>query len=66
MLHKLLEMSMDATVVDAAERPGGTWNKNRYPEPAVSGPLKKPDLPKTPRNRVFFRVDGRCAALVHE
>jgi len=31
MLHKLLEMGLDATVVDAAERPGGTWNKNRYP-----------------------------------
>ena len=31
MLHKLMEMGMDATVVDAAERPGGTWNKNRYP-----------------------------------
>jgi cation diffusion facilitator CzcD-associated flavoprotein CzcO len=31
MLHKLLEMGMDATVVEAAERPGGTWNKNRYP-----------------------------------
>jgi cation diffusion facilitator CzcD-associated flavoprotein CzcO len=31
MLHKLLECGMDATVLDAAERPGGTWNKNRYP-----------------------------------
>ena len=31
MLHKLQEMGMDAIAVDAAERPGGTWNKNRYP-----------------------------------
>ena len=31
MLHKLLESDMDAIVVDAAECPGGTWNKNRYP-----------------------------------
>jgi cation diffusion facilitator CzcD-associated flavoprotein CzcO len=31
MLHKLLELGLDTTVLDAAERPGGTWNKNRYP-----------------------------------
>ena len=31
MLHKLLEMGLDATVLETAERPGGTWNKNRYP-----------------------------------
>jgi cation diffusion facilitator CzcD-associated flavoprotein CzcO len=31
MLHKMLEMGMNAIVVEAAERPGGTWNKNRYP-----------------------------------
>lgn len=31
MLHKLLQQGLDATAVDAAERPGGTWNKNRYP-----------------------------------
>jgi cation diffusion facilitator CzcD-associated flavoprotein CzcO len=31
MLHKLLDMGMDATIVEAATRPGGTWNKNRYP-----------------------------------
>ncbi len=34
------------------------------PEPAVSGSLQKSDHPKTPRNRVFFRVDGRCAGRV--
>ncbi|MDP6978987.1 MAG: NAD(P)/FAD-dependent oxidoreductase [Myxococcota bacterium] len=31
MLHKLLGMGMDVTVVEAAARLGGTWNKNRYP-----------------------------------
>lgn len=31
MLHKLLQKGMKAKVVEAAERPGGTWNKNRYP-----------------------------------
>ncbi len=31
MLHKALEMGMNATIVEAATRPGGTWNKNRYP-----------------------------------
>lgn len=31
MLHKLRGMGLNATVVEAAERPGGTWNKNRYP-----------------------------------
>lgn len=31
MLHKLLEMGMDATVLEAADGVGGTWNKNRYP-----------------------------------
>ena len=34
------------------------------PEPAVSGSLQKSDHPKTPRNRVFFRVDGRCEGRV--
>ena len=31
MLHRLLGMGLDATIVEAAARPGGTWNKNRYP-----------------------------------
>ena len=31
MLHRLLELGLDATVLDAAEGPGGTWYWNRYP-----------------------------------
>ena len=31
MLHKLLEMNLDVTVLEAGEGPGGTWYSNRYP-----------------------------------
>jgi cation diffusion facilitator CzcD-associated flavoprotein CzcO len=31
MLHRLLELGLDATVLDAADGPGGTWYWNRYP-----------------------------------
>lgn len=30
-LHRLREMGLDATVLDTAEGPGGTWYWNRYP-----------------------------------
>lgn len=31
MLHRLLELGLDATALDAADGPGGTWYWNRYP-----------------------------------
>jgi len=31
MLHRLLELGVDATVLEAGEGPGGTWYWNRYP-----------------------------------
>ena len=31
MLHKLLEQGLNVTVLEAGERPGGTWYWNRYP-----------------------------------
>jgi len=31
MLHRLLGLGLDATVLDTAEGPGGTWYWNRYP-----------------------------------
>ncbi len=31
MLHRLLELGLDATALDTAEGPGGTWYWNRYP-----------------------------------
>ena len=41
----------------------GQWLR-LHPEPSVSGPLARTRSPKTPRNRVFFRVDRRCAVKV--
>ncbi len=31
MLHKLLKLGLDATVLEAGDGPGGTWYWNRYP-----------------------------------
>jgi cation diffusion facilitator CzcD-associated flavoprotein CzcO len=31
MLHRMLELGVDVTVLEAGDGPGGTWYWNRYP-----------------------------------
>ena len=47
-----------------ANRDKRALRRELSPEPSVSGSLPQSRSPKTPRNRVFFRVDWCCAVKV--